>query len=382
MVFMGIGCKKAEEAAETTAAVTTAEETTAEETTAEETTAAKKEIAVVRFGLTPFVDYGPWLLALEKKWFEEENIRLEVINLASDNEIAEAMAGGALDVGVQSPDSALFFYPENSDLRIPFINTLFRGFYITGQKQYKTYDQFLEETGDADKAAKLVCSQLKGKKILTELGSVHETIVMAAVEMGGLTRNDVEIIDIAGPAEGVAAFIRGEGDFFTCGLPQTLRLEKEGYPRTIPGSALGPGGINLSGLQVDRQYYEEHKDVLVRLAKVWYKSVAFLHSNPTEGLHIIVDWLNREVGAGLDYEFASDLITKELSFPGSGSETWFWFYNPDSPYYWKAKLDYRLKMMYQFGLIPEGTVDLDKMVVSPGIEKLVEDAFIEEQKFE
>jgi len=88
----------------------------------------KEEITVVRFGLTPFVDYGPWLLALEKKWFEEENIRLEVINLASDNEIAEAMVGGALDVGVQSPDSALFFYPENPDLRITFINTLFRGF--------------------------------------------------------------------------------------------------------------------------------------------------------------------------------------------------------------------------------------------------------------
>lgn len=339
-----------------------------------------QELRVVRFGLTPFLDYGPWLLALEKGWYEEEGIRLRVINLASDSEIAEALAGGAIDVGVQSPDSALFYYPQNPDLRIPLINTLFRGFYITGQKQYKTYDQFLTETGDAAEAARLVCSQLKGKKILTELGSVHETIVMAALKVAGLTRDDVTIIDIPTPAEGVAAFIRGEADFFTCGLPQTLRLDSEGYSRTIPGEALGPGGINLSGLQVSRRYFEEHKDILVKLTKVWYKSVAYLHSTPTEALHIIVDWLNKNVGAGIEYEDAFPLITKELSFPGSMSEAWWWFYDPASPYNWKTKLEFRLNMMYDLELIPRGTVDLDTMVVSDEIEELVRQSLTKEQK--
>lgn len=382
LAFAGMGCKGEEVAKEEPAAEEpAAEEPAAGEAEEEEELVLREEEVDIRFGLTPFVDYGPWLIAIEKGWFEEEGINLEVINLASDGEIAEAMAGGAIDMGVQSPDSALSLYPENPDLRIALINTLFRGFYITGQKQYKTYDEFLTETGDAEEAAKLVCSQLDGKTILTELGSVHETIVMAAVERGGLTREDVKIIDVAGPAEGVAAFIRGEGDFFTLGLPQALRLESEGYSRTIPGPALGAGGINLSGLQVSKQYYEENKDIIVKVAKVWYKSVAYLHANPVEGLHIIVDWLNKEVGAGLDYDSSYELITRELSFPGGPIETWFWFYEESSPYHWKTKLDYRLNMMYEFGLIPEGTVDLDEMVVSMEIERLVRKVLSEEQQF-
>jgi len=333
--------------------------------------AVAKDLEVVRFGLTPFLDYGPWLLAYEKGWFAEEGIDLRVINLASDSEIAEALAGAAIDVGCQSPDSALFYYPEHPELRIPLINTLFRGFYITGQKKYKTYEQFLAEVGDPAEAARLVCSQLKGARILTELGSVHETIVMAALAVAGLTREDAVIIDIPSPAEGVAAFIRGDGDFFTCGLPQTLRLDSLGYPRTIPGSALGPGGVNLSGIQVNASYYENHKDVLIKLTKIWYRAVAYVHSNPTEALHVIVDWLNENVGANINYDDAFALITKELSWPGSPIEAWFWFYDPDSPYNWKTKLEYRLNMTYEMGLIPAGSVDLDTMVNADEIEAAV-----------
>ena len=340
-----------------------------------------EDLTKVRFGLTPFLDYGPWLLALEKGWYEEEGIKLNVINLASDSEIAEALAGGAIDIGTQSPDSALFFYPENENLRIPLIYTLFRGFYITGRKEYKTYDEFLKETGDPQKAAELVCSQLEGKTILTEKGSVHETIVRAALDVAGLTAKDAKIVDVPSPAEGVAAFLRGSGDFYTAGLPQTLRLDSEGYPRTIPGEALGPGGVNLSGIQTTKQFYQNHKDVLVSLGKILYKAVSRIHKNPNSSLRIIVNWLNDNTGSNIGYDDAFSLITKELSWPGSPTEAWQWFYNPESKYYWKKKLNYRLNLAENLDMIPEGEVDVEKMVVSDEIEPLIRKQLLEEQKY-
>lgn len=345
-------------------------------------TSNSEDLKEVRFGLTPFLDYGPWLLALEKGWYEEEGIKLNVINLASDSEIAEALAGNAIDIGTQSPDSALFFYPENENLRIPLIYTLFRGFYITGKKEYKTYEEFLQETGDPEEAAELVCSQLEGKTILTEKGSVHETIVRAALDVAGLTEEDANIVDVPSPAEGVAAFLRGSGDFYTAGLPQTLRLDSEGYPRTIPGEALGPGGVNLSGIQTRKQFYENNKDVLVSLGKILYKSIAHIHKNPTSSLRIIVDWLNSNTGSNIGYEDAFSLVSQELSWPGSPTEAWQWFYNPSSEYYWKKKLNYRLNLAENLGMIPEGEVDVEEMVVSDEIESSIRQQLLEEQEYE
>jgi ABC-type nitrate/sulfonate/bicarbonate transport system substrate-binding protein len=340
-----------------------------------------QELVQVRFGMTPFVDYGPWILAQELGFFREEGLDVTFINLASDTEIAEAMAGGALDVGVQSPDSALYYYPQNPSLRIVHIGTLFEGFAITGRNEFTTYDEFLKQGVEPLEAARRTALQLEGKVILTSRGSVHESIVYAALEVAGLSEHDVKIVDIPTPVEGVAAFLQGEGDFFTAGLPQTMRLLQEGYPRTIPGAALGTGGINLSGLQSSEQYFQNNKDTIVKIVRAWYKAVSYLHQNDTEALPIIVNWLNRNTGAGLTVESARRSVTEDLKFAGSPIQSYQWFYTEGSRSEWKAKLTHRLELLERVGNIPEGRVDLDEMVVSAEIEELVLQSFAEEIRF-
>lgn len=340
-----------------------------------------QELTKVRFGLTPFVDYGPWVLAIELGFFEDEGLDVQVINLASDTEIAEAMAGGALDIGVQSPDSALYYYPQNPNLRIVHIGTLFEGFAITGRPEYTTFAQFLESGLSAEEAAKATAKQMEGKVILTAKGSVHEAIVHAALEIGGLTEDDVTILDIPTPVEGVAAFLQGQGDFFTAGLPQALRLLSEGYPRTIPGSALGTGGINLSGLESSKKYFEENKDTIVRIVKAWYKAVSYLHQNDTIALPMMVQWLNENTGAGITVADAKRLVTEDLKFAGSPIEAYYWFYKEGSRSEWKSKLNHRLALLEKVGNVPEGSVDLDAMVVAGEIEELAMQAMMEEIDF-
>ncbi len=340
-----------------------------------------QELERVRFGLTPFVDYGPWILAQELGFFEEEGLDVQFINLASDTEIAEAMAAGALDIGVQSPDSALYYYPQNPQLRIVHIGTLFEGFAITGRPEYTTFHEFLEMGLSAEEAARETAKQMEGKVILTALGSVHEAIVHAALEIADLTENDVTILDIPTPVEGVAAFLQGQGDFFTAGLPQTLRLLAEGYPRTIPGSALGTGGINLSGLESSEQYFQENTDTIVRIVKAWYKAVSYMHQNDTIALPMMVQWLNENTGAGITVADARRLITEDLKFPGSPVEAYYWFYQDGSRSEWHSKLSHRLALLEKVGNVPEGAVDLDQMVVAGEIEALVLEAMMDELEF-
>lgn len=335
----------------------------------------------VRFGLTPFVDYGPWILAKELGYFAEEGLDVIFINLASDTEIAEASAGGAIDVGAQSPDSALYYYPQDSDLRIVHIGTIFEGFAITGRTEFTTYDQFLEQGLSPEEAATRTASQLKGKVVLTSRGSIHEAIVHAALEVAGLSEKDVTIIDIPTPVEGVAAFLQGQGDFFTSGLPQTLRLLQEGYPRTIPGSALGTGGTNLSGLQSSERYLKANRDTIVKIVRAWYKAVSYLHQNDTVALPIVVNWLNDNTGAGISVADAKRLVTEDLKYAGSPIQAYNWFYNENSRTHWKTKLAHRLALIEKVESLPAGRVDLDAMVVADEIEALVLESFFEEIKF-
>lgn len=57
-----------------------------------------QELKTVRFGLLPYQDWMPWMLADELGYFEEAGIDLEVITFTDDITCAEALQSGDIDI--------------------------------------------------------------------------------------------------------------------------------------------------------------------------------------------------------------------------------------------------------------------------------------------
>ena len=100
-------------------------------------------------------------------------------------------------------------------------------------------------------------------------------------------------------SKGAAAFIRGEADFYSDGLPQRFRLEQEGMVNVLTGPQLAGGAMDLAGLGTTQAFLDAHPDVPVRLLNAWYKAMDFLKSNEDEALQIMADWINEQSGRRL-----------------------------------------------------------------------------------
>lgn len=325
--------------------------------------AAAGKATDVAIGVLPFLDYAPWVIGANKGWFQEAGLNASIVKFSMENEVVEALASGAIQVGAGSPDSGLFLYPQFPDLRVVNMGAAFTGFAIMGRPTvYLTYEQALKQGMAPAAAAAKVAGQLKGKQVITTAGSVFQIVLASAAKTGGYSLDDLKIVNME-PVEGAAAFISGVGDAYSDGLPSRWRLEQEGYPVLLPAEALGPGGICFSGAFSTRTFVTNHREELVKVMQVYYRIMAFLKSNPDEALDIMLAWLNKEAGAGMTVADGRKILKNYVQFPYSVDEATRRYYDPKSPLYYKKHYEFVLDFLYRTGQLPKNSVDLKKMFV-------------------
>ena len=249
----------------------------------------------------------------------------------------EAMLGGSIDVGDSGDTPFILAAARAPELRLITLTNIFAGYSIMGRPgEFKTYDEvFAANGGDREAALAEVAGQLKGKTIILPGGASFTPVLDTALGYAGLTRDDMTILDLD-PVEGAAAFIQGEADFYSDGLPQRFRLEQEGMVNILTGPQLAGGAMDLAGLGTTQAFLDAHPDAPARLLRAWYKAIDFLRSNEEEALAVMSDWINEQSGAGFTPADAKRFLTDLVIVPTlSESGPMFWT-DPESPFYYQT----------------------------------------------
>jgi len=349
------------ELTQATPVITSPPETQPIATEASPTETAKPEITTLRFGNMPYLDYGPWIVAEKMGYLEENFIKLDTTMFEVEQPLIEAMLGGSIDAGAGADSPFVLLAPKSKDkLLMVSVHSLFTGYSIMGRPdKVKTYDDFIKEGKTHEEALAEACKQLKGKTIILPGGASFYPVLDTALNYAGLTQSDVKIIDMD-PVEGAAAFLQGTGDFYSDGLPQRLRLEKEGMVNVVTGVQLGGGAMDTAGLYVTKSLYEQKPEVVYGLLKAWYKSVEYIKSNPDKAIPIMIDWINQMSGAGMTIDDGKRFLKDLVLFP-TYDEVNEWFFTKGSPYYWPDRLEFVKKYSESQGVDFSG-VDLNSMM--------------------
>jgi ABC-type nitrate/sulfonate/bicarbonate transport system substrate-binding protein len=292
----------------------------------------------VVLGLSPFQDTLVPIVGLEKGWYRQEGLEVQV-KLLGWTEVQEALAAGSVDVAIsnmsavvsthQRAPNIVYFYGLN-----PFDNGF--ALMIRPHGKLKPLREIEGQVHDHALAVNLAAAQLKGKVVITTSRTDMEQGVAAAARRGGLNfSTDVKIIDF-NPDEGLAAFLRGEGDAYIGGIPQRTRANKEGMIEMLTGADLGPPPIN--GLVTTKKYYLEHSEELLKLLHVWFRIVNDIDKND-EGANIIVKKLNETSGAQFTLEDFRKFWNNYEHYPADAKEAENLILDPSGKNYWKSRWD-------------------------------------------
>ncbi len=224
----------------------------------------------VVLGNYPVFDLGAWVAAEHWGYLKELNLTLEHKVFPDERTGLSALAAGTSQLQLMGDLSLVGIAPTFPDFRNAFTPEVFMGFapLIRPDGNLKTFEQMKQEISDPAEAKQKTCAQIQGKKWLLQLGGSHETVLDAVLECadGGLTRKDVDIVDI-GPAEGATAFLRGEGDLYLGDVPNRYRLEEEGMVPLITAFDLGQKAEDYIAIVANLPWIQkqENEDTLMRL---------------------------------------------------------------------------------------------------------------------
>lgn len=306
----------------------------------EVTSAGEASSEPVVLGYSNWAGWWPWAIAQEEGLFEKNgaNVRLQWFDgyLAS----MEALAAGQLDANCQTLNDTVSFVADA----------------VNGEVVVLVNDN--SAGNDKIIATEEIQSipELEGKDVAVEAGVVDDFLLTLALEEEGMSRSDVNIVDLETGAA-AAAFAAGKVDAVGAFPPFWLTaLKREGSHELISSAAF-PGAIP-DLLVTSQKLIDERPDQVQALVNTWFDVLAFMEENPERSDEIMAQ--------------RADVTTEELQLFKEGTQMFTLednleaFSDGDSMTHMPYAAQEMADFMVNVGFIPE----------KPDLSPLFDDSFV------
>jgi len=224
----------------------------------------------VRIGsFSTAVDYAPYLIAKNKGWFQEafkeKGIEVEFITFQSLPPLNEALATNRVDVLFQAEPPAIVGRAAGIDVKIVDIScSITLGILVNPNSGIETVED------------------LRGRRIALLAGTGVHYGVLRILEDNGMSRNDVEIIDMM-PPDARNAFETGRVDAWAVWSPFIDQIELSGTGIILPGNY-----FEIQSIMAARgRFVTDHKEKFAIIQEVFRKSKEWMMQNPQEAQAIV-----------------------------------------------------------------------------------------------
>ncbi|MDR9404352.1 MAG: ABC transporter substrate-binding protein [Halothece sp. Uz-M2-17] len=225
-------------------------------------------------GYSSWFGWWPWAIAQEEGLFEKNGVNVELKWFDNYTSSMEGLAFGQLDANCQTLNDTISFAGDavNGEVAV-LVNDNSAG------NDKIIVSQEIESIPD-----------LKGKDVGIEAGLVDDFLLSLALDEAGLSRRDVNIIDLETGAA-AQAFVAERVDAVGAFPPFWLRaLEREGSHELISSAAF-PGAI--PDLLVTTETLIENRPQQVQgLVNTWFDILEFMEKNPQRAAEIMAQRAN------------------------------------------------------------------------------------------
>ena len=238
-----------------------------------------KDLETVRLAeVAHSIFYAPMYVAIEKGYFEEVGIDIELSLANGADKVSAAVLSGDADIGFAGSEATIYVYNG-------------------GEKDYlKTFARLTQKDGSFIVAREdikdFTLDDLVGKTIIGgRAGGMPEMTLEWALSDAGIDpKRDVNIDTSVAFSAMSSAFIGGTGDFVALFEPNALELEKEGYGYVVASLGELGGVVPYTAFFARDSYLNENKELIDNFEKAIQKGIDFVYnSSDKEVAEAIID---------------------------------------------------------------------------------------------
>ncbi|MDD3839871.1 MAG: ABC transporter substrate-binding protein [Clostridia bacterium] len=233
----------------------------------------KDQLTEVRLcEVTHSIFYAPQYVAINKGFFEEEGIKIELSNGQGADKVMTALLSNQADIGFMGPEASIYVYNEGKeDYAVNFARlTQKDGSFLVGRKPEPDFKW----------------ENLKGKSIIGgRKGGVPEMTLEYVLKNHGLTPGeDVDVLTNVQFALMAGAFEGGTEDYVTLFEPvaSQMEIENKGYIVASVGQAAGE--VAYTVYSAKKSFIEKNRDLIQRFTNAIYKGQQWVENNSPENI--------------------------------------------------------------------------------------------------
>lgn len=334
-------------------------------------------LAKVTFGMLPYADHTYAIIGIKKGWFEEVGIDLDYETIKVE-EIIPFLKNRTKDVVSVPPGILMASYDSAPNVQSFTFGDLFQGYALMGQPNVglKSFSTFKGEGLSDEEAIQAVTRQLKGKTFAYPTETAIQPFIDLVMEKGELTKDDIRPLILDDPLT-INAMRTNQADVQVGGVPSRIILQKEGFIPLISSVDLAKqaapspqskelASILQNGWATTEEYYNQHRDIILRLASVNYRIMKFINEHPQEAAQLHMTYLSQVTGE----EFTEDdaqVIYGDLDPFVTFEDQREWFHDPESPFYFKNINGSILSSYVEQGIYQEEPPQLEEIIVADDI---------------
>ena len=211
--------------------------------------------------------YAPQYVAIEKGYFEDYGIDIDLILTAGADKVTAALLSGDADVGFCGSEATIYVYNggEKDYLKTFAQLTQKDGTFLVSRKEYKNFK----------------LDDLKGKTVIGgRAGGMPEMTFEYALKQNGIDpKKDLNIdTSVAFPAMS-GAFIGGQGDFVTLFEPTATEVEKQGYGHVVASIGELGGIVPYTSYSARISYINNNKELIKNFDKAIQKGLDYVKNH-------------------------------------------------------------------------------------------------------
>jgi len=233
----------------------------------EESDLTKIRIAEV----THSIFYAPMYVAIEKGFFEEEGIEIELILTPGADRVAAAVLSNDVEVGFAGPESAIYVYNGGEkDYIVTFAGLTKRdGQFIVSRKEIKNFE----------------LKNMLGKEVIAgRVGGMPLLNFQNALKKADIKESDLTINTSVEFAALAGAFIGNNGDFVNLFEPLATKLEKEGYGFIVGSIGQLSGEVPYTCFYARKSFIDNNKDLLIGFTNAISKGLKYVEENDAKNI--------------------------------------------------------------------------------------------------